>query len=154
MTWIESPQWPLEDKLFQGQSNHDIPSRFREVNNTFQCKTVLDLHVCVFVRVCLYQKRFVLFWFFLHFCLLMHVETSTIPAPSASIFKMALGGLQSSVLSCLSCLFICVESNCDMTMCALDTRNNNYRTTFAIHFLPFHHAFTFCTHKYVLGFVL
>lgn len=60
MAWIESPQWPLEDKLFQGQSNHDIPSYFREVKNRFQCKAVLDLHVCVFVRVCLYQKHFYL----------------------------------------------------------------------------------------------
>lgn len=59
MTWIESPQWPLEDKLFQGQSNHDIPSFFTEVNNKFQCKAVLDLHVC-FVRVCFFRNTFFL----------------------------------------------------------------------------------------------
>lgn len=51
MTWRESPKRPLEDKLFQGQSNHDIPSYFRKVKNKFQCKAVLDLHVCVLVRV-------------------------------------------------------------------------------------------------------
>lgn len=41
-----------------GESKNDIPSYFREVNNKFQCKAVLDLHVCVFVCVCLYQKHF------------------------------------------------------------------------------------------------
>lgn len=45
----------------QGQSNHDIPSYFREVNNKFQCKAVLDLHVCAFVCVFVPETLFFVF---------------------------------------------------------------------------------------------
>lgn len=50
-------------QTFQGQSNHDIPSYFKEVNNEFQCNVMLDSHVCICVFIPETQ-----------FCLLMHVE--------------------------------------------------------------------------------
>lgn len=44
-------------QTFQGQSNHDIPSYFKEVNNEFQCNVMLDSHVC---NLCVYTRNTIL----------------------------------------------------------------------------------------------
>lgn len=64
------------------------------------------------------------------FCL----EASSLSVPFVSIIKLVLGGLWSSSFcgGCqylFVCLFTCLGSNANMTMCALDTRNDSRRDT-------------------------
>lgn len=65
------------------------------------------------------------------------LEASSLSVPFVSVIMLVLGGLRPprfivAVNICFVCLFICLGSDANMTMCALDTRNDSKGDTNAV----------------------
>lgn len=75
----------------------------------------------------------------------VRLEVSSLSIPFVSVFMLRVLRPSCFIVTVNICLFVCLESNANMTMCALDTRNDSKGDTNAVInvFLQFNSFFVF-----------
>lgn len=103
------------------------------------CMLCATTQSCVLSTLSIYREH-----------VLLRLETSSLSAPHMSVIILVLKGYFLCLLMPV-CLFICLGNYANMTLCALDTRNDSKRNSNAVIIVLlqfnsfFHHILLFCS---------